>query len=78
MNEQYDEYNEVIKQLEAKCADLERHIKDLNKCSYIGAMRDCPTHGESARLKELEQENQILTEELKEARAESSRFGMGA
>ena len=47
MNEQYDEYNEVIKQLEAKC-------------------------------KELEQENQILIEELKEARAESGRFGVGA
>lgn len=32
----------------------------------------------ATRCTEVEQENQILIEELKEARAESSRFGMGA
>ena len=33
---------------------------------------------QSKRMAELEQENQILIEELKEARAESGRFGVGA
>ena len=35
-------------------------------------------HGIGGQLKLLKQENQILIEELKEARAENSRFGMGA
>lgn len=64
--------------LQAELFAARQELAEREKCSFIGAMRDCPTHGESARLKELEQENQILIEELKEARAESGRFGDGA
>ena len=137
MNEQYDEYNEVIKQLEAKCKELENELvmskkrnEELNHhsdnlrsaigelsqenesmkaqvikvvrgqfsqiCSYCGwealasgaswdelqvHIKVCPKHPLTKAIAEnanLQQENQILIEELKEARAESGRFGVGA
>ena len=39
------------------CVDAHtaEEIAKLNKCSYIGPMRDCPTHGESEKLKAAKQ-----------------------
>jgi uncharacterized small protein (DUF1192 family) len=37
-------------------AEIERlnlELQKRDKCSYIGPMRDCPTHGESAEIERL-------------------------
>jgi hypothetical protein len=39
-----------------RIAELEDALKTRDKCSYMGPMRDCPTHGDSPRIKELEAE----------------------
>lgn len=38
----------------AQCEELEDLLKTRDQCSFMGAMRDCPTHGESAKIKELQ------------------------
>ena len=49
-------YGKLIDELSASRKELEaaeQHIKNMSLCSYIGPMRDCPTHGESSHLAEL-------------------------
>ena len=32
---------------------LQNELKSRDNCAFIGAMRDCPTHGESEQIKRL-------------------------
>ena len=38
--------------------------QERDKCSYVGPMRDCPTHGESEELKHLRAEVSAWRERL--------------
>lgn len=33
---------------------LREELKKRDKCAFMGAMRDCPTHGESEEIKRLQ------------------------
>lgn len=55
-------------ELDAAQADRETEAQKLNKCSYIGPMRDCPTHGESAEIAALRARCKELEPKLAEAR----------
>ena len=47
-----------------KARRLEDKLKNRDKCSFIGPMRDCPTHGESEELKLLRAEVSAWRERL--------------
>ena len=38
---------------DAEIKELNLEIQKRDKCSFIGAMRDCPTHGESKEIEQL-------------------------
>ena len=40
----------LCRELERELSATQTELAKRNKCSYIGPMRDCPTHGESATL----------------------------
>ena len=56
-----------------RARELEKEIQTLNKCAFIGSMRDCPTHGESEELKRLKQENADLRAKLDGAYEKAAR-----
>ena len=47
-----------------KARRLEDELKNRDKCSFMGPMRDCPTHGESEELKHLRAEVSAWRERL--------------
>jgi len=49
-----DAYEELVKTSSLEIEKLCDEIKKRDKCAFIGAMRDCPTHGESAEIKRLQ------------------------
>ncbi len=57
-----DERDEYLKQLDTMALELQKR----DKCSYIGPMRDCPTHGESAKLAAAQAQIAKLREALEE------------
>ena len=60
-----------------KYAKLLNALSDMQHTPYYATRKGELREAELA-IVALEQENQILIEELKEARAESGRFGVGA
>jgi len=47
-----------------KARRLEDELKNRDKCSFMGPLRDCPTHGESEELKHLRAEVSAWRERL--------------
>lgn len=43
-----------IDAIESELAAANMELQKRDQCSFIGPMRDCPTHGESQRLKDAE------------------------
>ncbi len=52
------------RRLEDENERLNLELQKRDKCSFIGAMRDCPTHGESEELKQLRAEVSAWRERL--------------
>lgn len=46
-------YTEADERQRAEIARLNLELQKRDKCAFIGPMRDCPTHGESAELNRL-------------------------
>ena len=58
--------------LEVQADEIERlnmELQKRNKCAYMGPMRDCPTHGESEKLKKLRTDNAQLQFALEQSEA---------
>lgn len=49
---------------------LEEKLKERDKCSFMGPMRDCPTHGESTELRALKERTRVLAEALEKIKQE--------
>lgn len=49
---------------DAETERLNRELQNRDKCSFIGAMRDCPTHGDSRKLKDERYLRQKVETEL--------------
>lgn len=49
-------------------AELRHELQKRDKCSFIGPMRDCPTHGESAELRKEREARERAESALREAR----------
>ena len=62
----------IAKEAADEIARLNQELQNRDKCSYIGPMRDCPTHGESADLAALRNRLQEIGD-----LAASSRTGPG-
>ena len=59
---------------------LNMELQQRDKCSFMGPMRDCPTHGESANLTALRQAMKDIAdgncrETLKAEKCEHGRYG---
>jgi hypothetical protein len=75
----FAERDEALEELAEQAAQIKSLQATLGKIDATNGNNDIAIRIRLAKLLlELQQENQILIEELKEARAESSRFGMGA
>ena len=58
--------------LRESLAEIERlnlELQKRDKCSFMGPMRDCPTHGESEELKKLRTDNAQLQFALEQSEA---------
>ena len=44
---------DALEALEQQVAALTEELQKRDKCSYMGPMRDCPTHGESKDAADL-------------------------
>ena len=51
-------------ELRGEIARLNLELQKRDKCSFMGPMRDCPTHGESEELKHLRAEVSAWRERL--------------
>ena len=52
---------------DAEIEELNLEIQKRDKCSFIGAMRDCPTHGESKEIEQLNAKVAMLREAIDDA-----------
>ena len=46
----------IMEQAANEIERLNAELKKRDKCAFIGPMRDCPTHGESAEIKRLREQ----------------------